>query len=146
MDYIIKHFDQLTTQELFEIYKLRNSVFVVEQNCPYQDIDNADKVAYHVYLKDNDGIYAYLRVLPKGATFEDVSLGRVISLKRRCGLGTKLLFKGIDVAKSKFDAQKIRIEAQTYAIKLYEKVGFVKCSDEFLVDGLPHIIMVLDVE
>ncbi len=143
MQLIVKHFNDLSTLELFEILKLRMSVFVVEQNCPFQDIDDADKVAFHVYLQDENGIQAYVRVLPKGATFDDVSIGRVISIKRRCGLGSQILYKGIEVAKEKFNAKKITIEAQTYARKLYENQGFVQVSDEFLVDNLPHMIMTL---
>ena len=91
MDLVVKHFSNLTVEELFEIYKLRVSVFVVEQNCPYQEIDDADKVAYHVFLKDEAGIQAYVRVLPQGATFPEASIGRVIAKKRRCGLGSQIL-------------------------------------------------------
>lgn len=141
MKLIVKHFRELTTEELFEIYKLRVAVFVVEQNCPYQEVDCADLVAYHLYLKDESGLQAYLRVLPKGATHEEVSIGRVISVKRRCGLGTQIVKEGISVAKEKFDAKQIVIEAQTYARKLYENVGFVQSGEEFLEDGIPHIPM-----
>ncbi len=141
MDLIIKHFNELTVNELHDIYKLRVSVFVVEQNCPYQEVDDADKAAWHVWLKDESGIQAYLRVLPKGATFADVSIGRVIAVKRRCGLGGKILAAGIQTAKEKFGAERIVIEAQTYARKLYENAGFVQTSDEFLEDGIPHIQM-----
>lgn len=87
MELFVKTLQELTPEELFEIYKLRVSVFVVEQKCPYQEVDDADKVAYHVWMKDEDGIQAYLRVLPKGATFDECSIGRVIAVKRRCGLG-----------------------------------------------------------
>lgn len=141
MELVIKHFRELTAEELFDIYKLRVSVFVVEQNCPYQEVDSADRLAYHIWLKDRDGIQAYLRVLPKGATFEDVSIGRVIAVKRRCGLGSKILAAGVQTAKEKFQAERIVIEAQTYARKLYENAGFVQSSEEFLEDGIPHIQM-----
>lgn len=97
MELFVKTLQELTPEELFEIYKLRVSVFVVEQKCPYQEVDDADKVAYHVWMKDEDGIQAYLRVLPKGATFDECSIGRVIAVKRRCGLGTKILDAGIQV-------------------------------------------------
>ena len=66
MERIVKHFSELTKDELYEIYKVRAAVFVVEQNCPYQDIDEADKVSYHIWLKDDEGIQAYARVLPQG--------------------------------------------------------------------------------
>lgn len=89
MELFVKHFSELTAQELYEIYRLRVSVFVVEQKCCYQEVDDADKDAYHVWLRDEDGIAAYARVLPRGATFPAVSIGRVIAVRRRCGLGKK---------------------------------------------------------
>lgn len=143
MELIIKTFHQLTVEELFEIYKLRISVFVVEQNCPYQDIDEADKTAIHLYLKDKDGIQAYARVLPAGTVFEEVSLGRVIAKKRRIGLGTKIVSAAIDTAYARFHATSIKIEAQVYAKGLYEKLGFQQKSEPFLEDGIPHILMEL---
>ena len=143
MELVIKHFDELSTEELFQIFKLRVSVFVVEQNCPYQEVDDADKNACHVYLKDETGIQAYLRVLPENTTFKEPSIGRVIAVKRRCGLGSQILSAGIKVAKERFGAKLIVIEAQVYARELYEKAGFVQSSPEFLEDGIPHIKMTL---
>ncbi len=90
MELVVKHFSELSPNELLEIYKLRVAVFVVEQKCPYQEVDDADRVAYHLWLKDEEGIEAYARVLPQGTTFEEASLGRVIAVKRRCGLAVKL--------------------------------------------------------
>lgn len=141
MELVVKHFSELSLEELVDIYKLRVSVFVVEQNCAYQEIDDADKVAYHLYLKDDCGIQAYARVLPKGTTFDEVSLGRVIAKKRRCGLGSRILNVAIETAKTKFDATAIKIEAQVYAKSLYEKAGFVQISEPFLEDNIPHILM-----
>lgn len=144
MEIIVKHFSQLSAQELFEIYKLRVSVFVVEQHCPYQEVDDADKAAYHVWLQDEDGIEAYARVLPQGAAFPSAAIGRVIAVKRRLGLGSRVVAAAIDVAASKFNADKITLEAQVYARGLYEKLGFRQTSDEFLEDGIPHIQMQLE--
>lgn len=141
MELIVKHFDDLRIDELFAIYKLRVSIFVVEQGCPYQEVDDADRTAYHVWLQDEGDIQAYLRVLPAGAAFDEVSIGRVIAAKRRCGLGSRILRAGIQVAKEKCSASRIRIEAQVYAQKLYEKAGFVQVSKEFLEDGIPHVQM-----
>ena len=141
MELIVKHFSELSAEELFEIYKLRVSVFVVEQECPYHEVDDADCAAYHLWLKDEDGIEAYARVLPKGTTFEDVSIGRVIAVKRRCGLGGKIVEAAINVAETKFHADKITIEAQVYARSLYEQHEFQQISEEFLEDGIPHIRM-----
>lgn len=146
MESVIKKFDELSVNELYDILKLRVDVFVVEQNCPYPEIDDKDQNAYHVWLKDGEGIAAYLRVLDKGVSFEDASIGRVISARRRKGYGTALLKEGIRVAKEKFGADKITIEAQVYARKFYENVGFHKASEEFLEDGIPHIIMTLECE
>lgn len=139
----VKHFNELTAEELFKLYKLRASVFVVEQNCAYQDLDDADLQAYHVWLEDENGIQAYLRVLPKGTVFDEVSLGRVIAVKRRCGLGTQIVKCGIAVAKEKLAAESIAIAAQTYVRKLYENLGFLQTGPEFLEDGIPHIPMIL---
>ncbi len=146
MELTVKHFRELTAEELYDIYRLRAAVFVVEQNCVYQDVDDADKTAYHLWLSDEDGIQAYLRVLQKGARFEDVSIGRVIAVKRRRGLGSRILAAGIQTAKEKFQAKRIVIEAQIYARKLYENAGFVQTSGEFLEDGIPHIQMTLELE
>ena len=144
MEFIIKRFEELTVYELYEILKVRVSVFVVEQEYPYQEMDEKDKNAYHVFIKDNQGIKAYLRVLDKGISFDEVSIGRVLTLERGIGLGDKILEKGIEVAKEKMNANKIRIEAQCYAKGFYERFGFKQVSDEFLEDGIPHIQMLLE--
>ena len=144
MELVVKSYKELTIDELYEILKVRCAVFIVEQNCPYLDVDEKDKRAMHVWLKDEQGIQAYCRVLEPGVTFDDVCIGRVISLKRRCGLGTELLKAGIRVAKEVYSAEKIVIEAQLYAKPFYELQGFVQSSDVFLEDGIEHIQMVLE--
>lgn len=143
MELCVKRFDQLTLDELYDIMELRVAVFVVEQTCPYPEIDGRDRGAYHVFLRDEGGIQAYLRVLDRGVSFPEVSIGRVIAVKRRQGLGTEILRAGIRTAVEKFGADAIRIEAQTYARSLYEKQGFRQVSEEFLEDGIPHIQMLL---
>lgn len=143
MELIVKHFSQLSAKELFALYKLRVSVFVVEQQCPYQEVDDADCVAYHLWLQDEDGIEAYARVLPQGTLFPTVAIGRVIAVKRRCGLGSKILEAAIRTAEEKFHAKVITIEAQVYARSLYEKHGFKQTSEEFSEDGIAHIQMQL---
>ena len=141
MKLITKTFDELTTAELYEIYKLRISVFVVEQNCPYQEIDDADKAAIHLWLQDENGIQAYARALPLGATFPEASIGRVIAVQRHCGLGSQIVSAAIRTIQEKFHTQTIKIEAQTYVKALYEKLGFVQISEQFLEDGIPHVMM-----
>ncbi len=141
MELFIKHFNDLSPNELWEIFYSRCAVFVVEQTCPYQDIDRFDKMAYHLWLSDNGHLVAYCRVLPENTFFPEVSVGRVISLRRREGLATRIVKEGIKTAREKFGAEIITIEAQVYARELYEKVGFVQISDEFMEDGIPHIKM-----
>ena len=141
MELIIRHFRELSPRELYEILRVRAAVFVVEQDCPYQDPDGLDSDAWHLWLADAEGIQAYLRVLAPGARFPEASIGRVLSLKRRQGLASQLLEAGIRVAEERCGAASVRIEAQTYARALYEKAGFVQVSDEFLEDGIPHIQM-----
>lgn len=145
MELIVKRFEELSLEELYKIIQARVAVFVVEQNCVYQEIDDKDPYAYHVFLKDDTGIAAYLRVIDKGISFEGVSIGRVLTVKRGCGLGNTILTEGIKVAKERMKAGKIKIEAQSYAKGFYEKAGFQQVSEEFLEDGIPHIQMILEV-
>lgn len=142
----IKTFDELSTSELYEILKLRVSVFVVEQNCPYMELDDRDQAALHVYLKDDSGIQAYLRVMDRGAEAEDVSIGRVIAVRRGCGLGGRILEEGLRLAWERYDAERVYLEAQCYAKGFYVKYGFRQISGEFLEDGIPHIRMIADKE
>lgn len=144
MELVVKKYNELTLDELYEIIQARIAVFVIEQNCPYQDLDNKDKNAYHVILRDNNVIKGYLRVLDKGVTFEEESLGRVITTERGKGYSIIILKEGIKVAKEKYGAKKIRISAQLYAKGVYEKVGFKQVSGEYLEDGIPHIQMLLE--
>lgn len=144
MELIVKRFNELTLDELYDIFKIRLAVFVVEQDCIYQDADDKDQHALHIYMKDEDGIQAYLRVMDKGVSHDEVSIGRVISLKRRTGLGSKIVEEGIKAAVKFFGAEQIKIEAQAYVRALYEQMGFRQCSDEFMEDGIPHIEMILE--
>ena len=144
METIVKHFNELTVSELYEILRARAEVFIVEQNCVYQDVDNVDKEAYHVYLREEGEIVAYLRVVDKDKRLDEVSLGRVITLKRRQGYGSKVMKVGIEVAREKFGATKIKIGAQAWAKPFYEQVGFRQISGEYMEDGIPHIYMILE--
>lgn len=146
MELRVKHFDELTAPEIYRILALRDKVFVVEQACIYQEADGKDARAYHVWLEEAGEILAYLRVLEAGVSFAEVSIGRVIAVKRRQGLGSRIVAEGIRVAREKYGAKAIRIEAQTYARALYEKLGFRQTTEEFLDDGIPHIGMLLNME
>ena len=141
MEQITKHFTQLTTAELQKIYQLRVTVFVVEQQCPYQEVDAADLSAYHIWLQEGEEILAYLRLLPPGTAFDEAAIGRVIAVRRRQGLGSRILAAGIQAARDLLHADSLVLEAQVYARGLYEKAGFQAVSEEFLEDGIPHIRM-----
>ena len=141
METKIKRFNELNINELYEILKLRVDVFVVEQNCPYKEVDGLDQAAVHVWLEENGEILAYLRVMDRGIESEHVSIGRVVTSIRREGLGTTVLKKGIEAAKKFFKADNVYLEAQTYAVSFYEKLGFKVISDEFMIDGIPHVKM-----
>ena len=154
MEIVIKHFNELSTRELYDILKLRVSVFVVEQNCPYQELDDNDIHAHHLYIKDEGRTLAYLRVflnseyknsyLENAETIYNVAaIGRVVSSVRRKGYATTLLNEAIKLVKENFNTDSIILEAQVYAKELYEKVGFVQTTEEFLEDGIPHIQMML---
>ena len=137
----VKYFTEYSLQELYEILALRNSVFVVEQACAYQDIDGRDEAALHVIVREEEKLLAYLRVLPRGNG--EAAIGRVLAVERRKGFATLALQAGITAAKERFGAKRVYLEAQTYARGLYEKQGFLQCGEEFLEDGIPHIPMEL---
>ena len=142
---ITKRFEELNTSELYEILKLRVAVFVVEQNCPYPELDDLDQTALHVWLQDEGGIQAYLRIMPKNEEREYVSIGRVIAVNRRQGHATRLVTDAIGLAQEHFKADRIYLEAQVYAKELYARLGFREISDVFLEDGIPHVKMLLDI-
>lgn len=143
MNLYIKHFNELTTTELYRILRARAEIFVVEQDCVYQDLDNKDLNAWHVWFEDEDGVAAYCRVLDKGVSYEgEGSIGRVITVKRGTGLGYKVMMEGIRVAEEKFGQTSLRISAQQYAQGFYEKCGFVRVSEPYLEDDIPHVQMV----
>ncbi len=144
MDIIVKKFEELDVNELYEIMQARAAVFVVEQECAYQDLDGVDKEAYHVYLREDGQMVAYLRVLDKGKRLDEVSVGRVISLKRGLGLGKTLMQVGLQVAKEKFGAKVVKVGAQVQAKGFYESVGFRQVSEEYDEDGIPHIYMIYE--
>ena len=141
-DIICKHFDDLTNRELYEILKARCEVFIIEQNCPYLDIDGKDIYSDHIFIKrDDGGITACLRVFMKEDEPNTAQIGRVITTVRNAGLGGKILHAGVLHAINVFHADEIYLEAQTYATGYYAKEGFEITSDEFLEDSIPHVQM-----
>ena len=137
-----KYFNELTTTELYEILKARAEIFVVEQNCVYQDLDDKDYESLHVFYEEDGKTVAYLRAFYRNGSV--VQIGRVLTLHHGTGLGGKLLKEGIAQIKEKMNPSQLYIEAQCYAVGYYEREGFRVCSDEFLEDGIPHVQMTLD--
>ncbi len=142
MEFTVKHFDELTTTELYEILKTRAEIFVVEQDCVYQDLDDNDQEAVHVFSRSEDGrVMGCLRVFMRDDTTRTAQIGRVVTLEHGTGLGGRLLHRGIEVAAEYFKAAAIYLEAQQYAIGFYEREGFKVMSEPFLEDGIPHVKM-----
>ena len=143
MDLVLhkKLFRELTVDELYELLRVRAEVFVVEQDCVYQDMDGDDQVSVHLWLTDGGKVVALCRVCPAGTHMEDVSIGRVITTERGKGYGKRIMLEGIKVAQEHFNAKRIDIEAQEYARGFYEQVGFRQSSEPFMLDGIPHIRM-----
>lgn len=136
-----KSFRQLTTDELYELLRVRSEVFVVEQNCVYQDMDGDDREAVHLWLTLDDKIVALARVCPAGTHMTEISIGRVITTERGKGYGKQIMLHAIRAAIEHFGATLIDIEAQEYAKGFYEGVGFKQSSETFMLDGIPHIKM-----
>ena len=136
-----KSFHELTTDELYELLRVRSEVFVVEQNCVYQDLDGDDQQAIHLWLTVGDKTAAMARVCPAGTHMQNISIGRVITTDRGKGYGKQIMLHAIDAAKQHFNAKLIDIEAQEYTKGFYEAVGFKQSSDTFMLDGIPHIKM-----
>lgn len=144
METTVRSFKELSNAELYEIMRLRSEVFVVEQNCLYQDLDNKDQKAIHVLGKTNEKLVAYVRIFKPGDYFENVAIGRVVVPKgqRRFGYGKLIMQAALEVVENKFPKIPIELSAQTYLIKFYEELGFETKGEEYLEDGIPHILMV----
>ena len=144
MKIVLKHFHELTIQELYNILQLRSEVFVVEQNCIYQDIDGKDQKAVHIFIKENKDVLAYSRVFNEGEYFENPSIGRVVVKKEKRGteLGKKIMVEGAKYIKETFTNKKIEISAQKYLKDFYTELGYEFTGNEYLEDGIPHIRMI----
>ncbi len=136
-----KMFRELTLDELYELLRVRSEVFVVEQDCVYQDLDGDDQSAVHLWLTVGGKVVALARVCPAGTHMQEISIGRVITTERGKGYGRQMMLHAIDAAVKHFGAKRIDIEAQEYAKVFYEGVGFRPSSDTFMLDGIPHIKM-----
>lgn len=143
MQWILKQFDKLSPIELYKILQLRNEVFIVEQNCPYQDCDNKDIYAWHLMGMQEEKLQAYSRLLAPGISYSESSIGRIVSSPsmRKTGMGKKLMDESINQVRNLFQSDIIRIGAQLYLQKFYESFGFVRDGDIYLEDNIPHILM-----
>lgn len=142
--FVQKAFSELTTTELLEIYRLRVAVFVVEQDCAYQEVDDADQIAQHLFRQDEAGrVLAYARLIPEP---QQVRIGRVVvaPTARRHGAGRQLVATAIQAARTTYpQAKRIVIQAQAYLQSFYASLGFQPVSDVYLETGIPHLDMVL---
>lgn len=146
LQWIYKHFNELTAQELYAILQLRIEVFAVEQNCVYQDADGKDAACYHLAGWDGERLVAYCRIVPPGVSYPGhPSIGRVVSSidYRRGGYGRKLMYKAIEATIKQFNDPVIIISAQYYLRRFYESFGFVQQGDIYLEDDIEHIKMKL---
>ena len=144
---ITKTFPELDTEDLYQILRLRSEVFVVEQDCVYQDIDNKDQNAIHLYYKENDQIVAYTRIFKVGDYYENPCIGRVVVSKKNRGndLGKKIMIDSIEFIKQNIKGEKIELSAQKYLDKFYKDLGFYKIGEDYLEDGIPHQRMIKEI-
>ena len=144
LDITIKHYKELSKDELYNILQLRSDVFVVEQDCVYQDIDYKDQKAIHVLGFNNNKLVAYARIFKPGDYFEFASIGRVVVAKneRHNKFGYDIMEASIKAVKDELKETTIKISAQCYLRQFYTNLGFNKVGEEYLEDGIPHIAMI----
>lgn len=144
MEIKVKTFQELNVKDLYKILQLRSEVFVVEQNCVYQDIDGKDMDALHVLGFKNGELVAYTRCFDAGKYFDKASIGRVIvkGNNRKYGYGHQIMKASVDEIRSRYNTERIKLSAQQYLIKFYESHGFQKTGEGYLEDGIPHIAMI----
>ena len=143
LNWIFKKFDELTAAELYSIMQLRNEVFVVEQNCVYQDADDKDQASMHLCGWDGANLVAYTRIIPQGISYTEASIGRVVTdpAARGQGLGHTLMSQAIDTLQRLWGLQPIRIGAQAHLQDFYRQHGFVTASPVYDEDGIDHVEM-----
>ena len=144
ISFIIKKYEFISRDELYAILQLRSEVFVVEQDCVYQDIDGKDDKAVHVLGYKDDQLIAYTRIFKPGAYFEQASIGRVLvkENQRKFKYGYDLMNASIEAVEKYFDEQTIKISAQVYLKNFYNNLGFIEQGETYLEDGIPHMVMV----
>ncbi len=137
---VTKIFSELDKEELYQILRLRSEVFVVEQDCVYQDIDNKDQIAIHLFYKKEEKIIGYTRIFKKGDYYENPSIGRVVVSKNKRGkdLGKEIMLESMKYIKNNIKGEKIELSAQVYLDNFYKDLGFYSKGEEYLEDGIPH--------
>lgn len=142
MKLTVKRFNELTTDELYEILKARSEIFIIEQNIHYQDIDDSDYDSLHCFFMNDNKITAYLRAFYKDEN--TVKIGRVLTIKHGNGIGRELLEQSLTAIREKMKCKKICVDAQKHAVGFYEKFGFKVTSDDFFEEGVLHNAMELE--
>lgn len=142
-DWKIKTFSELTTTELYEIIKARVNVFVVEQDCPYPDLDDYDQKAIHLWAEKDGEVLAYCRIFDKGIKYPETSIGRVVTTTngRGTGLGKQLIQYALEIIENRLGTPEVRISAQDYLLKFYSDFGFEDTGKKYLEDNIPHTEM-----
>lgn len=142
-----KHFKDLTVDEYFEILHLRTAIFVVEQDCPYQEVDEKDRKSFHLFGRNQRGdVIATSRILPKGVSYDELSIGRV-ALKENArgkGIADEMMEETFLFIKNEFGKEPVRISAQEYLINFYGRHGFKQVGEGYLEDNIPHVEMLLE--
>ncbi len=140
----IKTFEELNLHELYELLQLRAEVFVVEQDCVYQDIDGKDEKALHILGYEEDRLVAYTRIFPPGIYFAEAAIGRVVvrESSRKNKYGHEILKASVKAIEDHYNTKNIKLSAQTYLTKFYESHGFSQVGEGYLEDGIPHIAMI----
>lgn len=146
MDLILTEFHHLTLKQLHDLMLLRQQVFIIEQNCFYEDIDGADEKAEHLLIYENDELAGYLRIFAPGIKYTEACIGRIVVKPtfRGSSIGSRLIGTGIEHIKKKYPNHNIRIEAQSALLKYYQAYGFEPEGEVYPLDGIDHIEMVLN--
>ena len=144
---VVKKFSELSIEELYQILRLRSEVFVVEQDCVYQDLDNKDQISVHIFIKEKNEIVAYTRIFKSGDYYKNPSIGRVVVSKKNRGkeLGKKIMISSIYYIQENLKGDKIELSAQKYLDKFYKDLGFYKIGEDYLEDGIPHQRMIKEI-
>lgn len=139
----IKSFEEITTSELYEIIRARVDVFVVEQNCPYPDLDGYDQKAIHLWGEQDHTVLAYCRIFDRGIKYNETSIGRVLTSEKGRGknLGKQLIKYAVETIENRFKTSEVRISAQDYLLKFYSDFGFQDTGKKYLEDNIPHTEM-----